>query len=74
MNVFGIDFIDGCIIGEVSHRAAIYSPHGLQYSFWYGPGEDPQQIATNWIAAKKSELGREFDRLWPAGLELRIYD
>lgn len=72
---FGIDVVDGVVIGEVSHRAEIWSQRGMQKRFFVYPGESALEMANKWIADKKTEIGEaEFRYLWPDGLELREYD
>jgi len=74
----GLDCVDGIIVdgGSFERRATIYNIRGVkQHGFYFSGDDNPVAIAEAWIAAKKKEIGEdEFFRLWPEGLDVRIYD
>ncbi len=75
-----IEHVSGIVVGEFTNLASLWYNGREQFGPKYvpvGPGGDAE--ALEWAKARivkaKAEMGEnEYKRLYPNGLELRIYD
>ena len=72
-----LEIVSGTIIGELgpTMRGKLYHNHRPQTEWILGNyDEDIRVKAQNIIEKMKTDLGPEYVRLYPVGLELRIWD
>jgi len=73
---YGIEVVNGIIIGETRKTVALFDPDGNQQAVAHLLlDESPEQWAIVHIENKKTELGPEYFRLgWDRPWEVRVYD
>jgi hypothetical protein len=72
-----LEIVSGTIIGELgpTMRGKLYHNDRPQTEWIFGNyDEEVREAALGIIGKMKTDLGPEYARLYPAGLELRIWD